>query len=174
MRSNGAIIMCLFAALWGVMALKPSGQALWVQLIPFAVSFALILMALASRRSEVSPTPEERRRINRTVMIWSAVEGVAIFLGVNVLVNTGHGEFTMALIAVLVGAHFFPLAMGLRAPLYWATGLCLIGVAAISVYLVPFGTAQNTLIGLGCATVLWASAFIVTVRTPKPKKIETA
>eukprot|EP01042_Synura_sphagnicola_P014347 gene14347-18162_t len=121
--------MCLFAALWGFMALKPTGLALWIQLIPSAVSLALILMAVVSRRSEVPSTPEARRRINRTVMIWSAIEGVAIFLGINVLVKTGHAEFTMAYIAVIVGAHFFPLALGLRAPFYWATGLCLIAIA---------------------------------------------
>jgi len=167
MRSTGAIIMSFFAALWGFLALRLGGQALWMQLMPFALSFALALAALNNGRRAAPVPPQERRRIGRTVMIWSFVEGLAIFAGVNLLRNTGHGEWTVALVAVVVGLHFFPLAIGLRVPLYGLTGLGMIGVAAAGVLLVPFGVTQYAAIGLGCAVVLWLTAFVVTAFAPK-------
>jgi len=171
MRSTGAIIMSLFAALWAFLALHLSGQGLWIQVTPFVVSLGLILAALNSGRHAVPPSPEDRKRIGRTVMIWSAVEGLAIFAGVNVLANTGHGEWTVAFVAVVVGLHFFPLAIGLRAPLYWLTGLGLIGMAVAGVALVPFGVTQDATIGLGCALVLWLTAFVVMAFAPKPQAV---
>jgi hypothetical protein len=167
MRSTGAIVMSAFAALWGFLALHLSGQVVWMQAVPIAVSGVLILAALATGRHAVPPAPEERRRIGRAVMLWSAVEGVVIFGGVNVLRNTGHTDWTTAFIAVVVGLHFFPLARSLRVPLYWLTGLGLIGVAAAGLVLVPSGVAQDAAIGLGCAVVLWLTAFVVTAFTPR-------
>jgi hypothetical protein len=171
MRSTGAIILSFFAAVWAFLALHMSGQVLWMQVMPFALSFALTLAALNSDRHAVSPTPEDRKRIRNTAMIWSAVEGVAIFTGVNVLANTGHGEWTIPFIAMVVGLHFFPLAIGFRAPIYWLTGLGLIGVAAAGVALVPSGTTQGAAIGLGCACVLYLTAFVITAFAPKPKMV---
>ena len=174
MRSTGAVIMSVFAAIWGFLALHLSGQVAWMQAVPIAVSLVLILAALAGGRHAVPPSPEERRRIGRAVMLWSAIEGVIIFGGVNFLGNTGHTDWTMAFIAVVVGLHFFPLARSLRVPLYWLTGLGLIGVAVASLALVPFGVAQNATIGLGCAMVLWLTAFGVTAFPPKAKAMMEA
>ena len=174
MRSTGAIVLSFFAAVWAFLALHMSGQVPWMQVMPFALSFALTLAALNSDRHAVPPAPEDRRRIGRTVMIWSFVEGLAIFAGVNVLGNIGHAEWTLPLIAVIVGLHFFPLAIGLRVPLYGLTGLGLIGVAAAGVALVPFGKVQDAAIGLGCASVLYLTAFIVTAFAPKAKTLAAA
>ncbi len=174
MRSTGAIIMSLFATLWAFLALHLSGQGLWIQVMPFVVSLGLILAALNGARHAAPPSLEDRKRIGRTVMIWSAVEGLAIFAGVNVLANTGHGEWTVAFVAAVVGLHFFPLAVGLRAPLYWLTGLGLIGMAVAGVVLVPFGVTQDATIGLGCAMILWLTAFIVIVFAPKARALAAA
>ena len=174
MRSTGAIVLSFFAAVWAFLALHMSGQVLWMQVLPFALSLALILAALNAGRHAVPPTPEDRRRIGRTVMIWSFIEGLAIFAGVNVLGNTGEAQWTLPWIAVVVGLHFFPLAIGLRAPIYWLTGLGLIGVAAAGVGLVPFGTTQGAAIGLGCASVLYLTAFVVTAFAPRAKTLAAA
>jgi len=174
MRSTGAIVLSFFAAVWAFLALHTSDQVLWMQVMPFALSGALILAALNAGRHAVPPTPEERKRIGRTVMIWSFIEGLAIFAGVNVLGNIGHAEWTLPLIAVIVGLHFFPLAIGLRAPIYWLTGLGLIAVAAAGVVLVPFGTTQDAAIGLGCASVLYLTAFVITAFAPRAKRLAAA
>ena len=167
MRSTGAIVLSFFAALWAFLALHNSGQPLWAQIMPFVLSFALVLAALNNDRNAARPTPEMRKRIGRTVMIWSFVEGLAIFAGVNVLQNIGHTDWTVALVAVVVGLHFFPLAIGLRVPLYWATGLGMLGVAAAGLVLVPAGVTQDAAIGIGCAAVLYLTAFVVTAFVPK-------
>ncbi len=171
MRSTGVIVLSVFAAVWAFLGLHTSGQVLWVQVVPFALSLALTLAVLIIDRHAARPTPEDRKRIGRTVMIWSFIEGLAIFAGINVLANIGHNEWTLALIAVIVGLHFFPLAVGLRVPLYWLTGLGLIGVAAAGVVLVPSGTVQSAAIGVGCASVLYLTAVIAIAFAPKPKMV---
>jgi len=45
MRSTGAIVLSVFGALWAFMALHMANQALWIQAMPFALSFALGLAA---------------------------------------------------------------------------------------------------------------------------------
>ncbi len=172
MRSRGAIVLSFFAALWAFLALHLSGQVLWMQVMPFVLSLVLILAALNNDRGVVQPSKEERGRMGRAVMLWSAVEGVAIAGGINVLANTGHSEWGTAFVALVVGLHFFPLALSLRVPLYWLTGLGLIGVAAAGVALVPFGVTQSAAIGLGCATVLYLTAFVITAFAPKARMVE--
>lgn len=167
MRSTGAIVLSFFGALWAFLALHTANQALWMQVMPFALSFALSLAALNNDRHAAKPSAEQRRRNGRTVMLWSFVEGVVIFAGVNLLQNTGHTDWTMALVASVVGGHFFPLALGLRVPLYWATGLGMLAVAAAAVALVPAGAMRDATIGIGCAVVLYLTAFVITAFTPK-------
>jgi len=167
MRTTGAIVLSFFAAVWAFLALRLTGQPQWAQVMPFVLSFALTLAALNNSRGVPPVTPADRRRIGRTVMTWSIVEGLAIFAAVNVLTNTGHAEWTTAVVAVIVGLHFFPLAIGIRAPVYWVTGLALVGVAGAAVILVPFGATQSAAIGMGCAAVLWLTAFVITAFGPK-------
>lgn len=167
MRPNGVIVLSFFAAIWAILGLHIAGQPVWAQALPVVLSVVLILLAVTGGRNAPPPSPEERKRIVRTVMIWSAIEGVAIFGGINVLVNIGHSEWEIAYIAIIVGLHFFPLAIGLRAPFYWLTGLGLIGAAAAGVVLLPFGPAQSTGISLGCAAVLYLSALVITGQVRK-------
>lgn len=167
MRSTGVIVLSFFGALWAFLALHMSHQPLWMQIMPFAVSFALSLAALTNDRHSPQPTLEERKRRGRSVMLWSFVEGVLIFAGVNLLQNAGHGEWTIVLVAAVVGMHFFPLALGLRVPLYGATGLGMLGVVAAAVALVPVGAMLDATIGIGCAVVLYLTAFVLTAFTPK-------
>jgi len=167
MRSTGAIVLSFFGALWAFLALHATNQALWIQLMPCALSFALGLAARNNDRNGPQPTAQERKRRGRVVMLWSLVEGAAIFAGVNVLQMTGHADWTVALVAVVVGLHFFPLALGLRVPLYWATGVGMVGVAAAAMAVVPAGLMQDATIGIGCAAVLYLTAFIITAFAPK-------
>ncbi len=167
MRSTGAIVLSFFGALWAFLALHTANQPLWMQVMPFAVSFALSLAARNNDRNTLQPSAQERKRRGRVVMLWSFVEGAAIFAGVNVLQMTGHAEWTVALVAAVVGLHFAPLAVGLRVPLYWATGVGMLGVVAAAVALVPAGLTQDATIGIGCAAVLYLTAFIITAFAPK-------
>ncbi len=173
MRSTGAIVLSFFGALWAFLALHTAGQPLWVQVMPFAISLALSLAARNNDRNRPQPTAEERKRRGRTVMLWAFIEGVVIFAGVNLLQNTGHAEWVVALVASVVGLHFFPLAHGMRVPLYWATGLGLLAVVGAAVALLPAGTMLDATIGIGSAAVLYLTAFILTAFGPKvPAAVE--
>lgn len=89
----------------------------------------------------------------------SGLQGVAIALSIVLLVRYGLGTFVPAVVALIVGVHFFPLAeiYGMRA--YHATGaaLCVVGLAAF--LLAP--PARLPVVGPGCITVLLATAAYV-------------
>ncbi len=169
MRSTGAIVLSFFAALWAFLALHSINQPLWMQVMPFALSLALGLAARNNDRGRPQPTAEERKRRSRTVMIWAAIEGVVIFAGVNLLQNTGHADWTIALVASVVGLHFFPLAIGMRVPLYGATGVGMLAVVAAAAALLPTGSMLDVTIGMGSSVVLYLTAFILTAFAPKAR-----
>ena len=84
------------------------------------------------------------------------LEGVVIALAVVLLGRSGMGTLVPAVVAIIVGVHFFPLAELFRVRAYHATGaaLCVLGMVAF--VLVP--QARLPFVGLGCAATLFATA----------------
>lgn len=100
-----------------------------------------------------------RRRLVRWFNLISGVQFVAIALAVVLLVRYGLGTSVPAVVALIVGVHFFPLAelYGLRA--YHVTGAALCALALVAFLLTP--SARLPLVGLGSAVALFASATYV-------------
>src|SRR2546423_7828230 len=120
----GIIVLNVFAALWGGAAILSAHLALWLLAVPLLVSGGMIAWAERAVR-HVPPRPD-RGRIGRGVGIWSAVEGVAILVAVNVLRNLGLADAIGPAIAIIVGLHFLPLARGIPVRLYYATGAAIV------------------------------------------------
>ena len=122
-----------------------------------------LMMALAWRRGGRLAAPEERRRRGRIVRIASALEGVAIFAAVSVLVNLGRRDLIAPAVAIIVGVHFLPLARSFPAPIYYLTGALLVavGMAGTLVHDLP---ARMLTVGIGAAAVLWLSCSIMLLR----------
>lgn len=153
-------VLNIFAAIWGVVAFA-GFQPHWLMAIPVAISAGLIFRAQQFELPERSA--EDERRAKRLVMIWSAVEGVAIFLAANFCINFGAKDAVAPAIAIIVGLHFLPLAHSMPVPLYYATGILLILVGGAALLFLPeYVRTLGT--GLGSAIVLWGSGLALARR----------
>ncbi|MFI5806737.1 hypothetical protein [Streptomyces sp. NPDC051561] len=180
-RSSG-IILSLFGGLWWLVGSAVlDGSARTVALTAGAV-LAVTLLVLAAARLDGTGGREAYERSARTYM-WSNVgQGTGIALVVVVANTTGRHSWIPALIAIVVGAHFFPLARPFRRPEYRWTGALLITVGAAGCVMALSGAPQSTvqtLAGLGSATILWATtawylASEAPARaTPRPQGVDT-
>ena len=156
--------MSVFAAIWwafGVRLSGPSGALRYA--VPMAVAGLLVIMALRSRRGDPPLSPEEDARRGRLVGIASAAEGIAILIGVNVLANVGLRDYTAPVIALIVGAHFLPLAHSLPAqPYYWTAALLmLIGLVGLAL---PDADARRTFVSGAAAITLWLTSALIVAR----------
>jgi hypothetical protein len=155
------IILSAFAAVWCILGLAGGGIAPTLYWAPLIVSALLIVMAVRLPRDAASGAGEGRR-IGRLVGIASGIEGLLIFLAVVILGNLNANDLAIAVIAIIVVAHFIPLARWIPAPLYYATGALLIALGAIGFWLPP--AHRDLAVGVGAACILWATAVIALTR----------
>ena len=167
MRRSGIIILNIFAALWAVLALHEAQQPWWEMLFPAFLSIGLINWAMVRTANDAKPDPEVRKRTMRVVAMASAAEGLLIFVAVNVLAYLHHTDLTIAVIAVIVGIHFWPLARGLKAPIYWTTGLVMVLVAIGCVLAITTQPLRDVAIAFGSAIILWLSACAIVLMPRK-------
>ncbi len=167
MRSTGAYVLCFFAAAWGTLALSLLGEPMWLRALPAGLSLVLAGLTALLTRQDVPRSLEYRKHAGRTVALWSVIEGIVIFATVNILGNTGHGDWVVAAIAIIVGLHFYPLAIGLRVPLYALTATVMIAVTAAVLYLLPAGVTANVTIALGGAATLWLTVLAIMATGPR-------
>lgn len=158
MRRSGIIILNIFAALWAVLALATAQQPWWELAFPPLLSLGLINWAFMRTQGDAAPDPAARKRTVRIVSIASAVEGLLIFAAVNVLHLIHRTDLTIAAVAIIVGIHFWPLALGLKVPLYWTTGLLLVLVGIGCAIGIPAGPLRDVAIAFASALILWLSA----------------
>ena len=153
---TGVVILCIFAAVWagaGILVQPlPTG---WIAL-PLAISTAVLIYA--SRQRTEPPPPH----VGRLVGIWSAVEGIAMFVAADMLINAHRSDALMPVFAIIVGLHFLPLARGIPVRLYYGTGAALItlGVAGL---MVP-QALRALIVGGTAPVILWASAVAMVRR----------
>jgi hypothetical protein len=158
---GGIGILAFFATAWCAMGLR-GGDYPWSSiLVPVAISAALLFWG--NRQARALRPDEQNSNRGRLVGIWSAVEGVAIFIAANACVRMGAPGAIGPVIAIIVGLHFLPLARGLPLPLYYLTGAALVldGVAVL--LLVP-APQQLMVTGFVAAVILWASCAALIAR----------
>jgi len=150
---GGIWVLNIMAFVWVAAGMLLTARPIWWLAVPAAVSAALLLWAQCAARD--LPPPEGGEHVGRVVGIWSAIEGVAIFVTANVLVNLHRSDAVMPAIAIIVGLHFFGLAKGIPVRLYYATGAALVVVGAIAVVAPPWH--MPIALGVTAAVALWAS-----------------
>jgi hypothetical protein len=168
-KVGAIVVMSAFAAIWWIVgAAQFSRRSLLMYAVGVVVSGLMVV--LAWRRGGQPAALAEQKRRGRIVGIASAVEGVAIFAAVNVLVNLGRRDLIAPTVAIIVGLHFLPLARWLRAPIYYLTAALLVavGMAGATVQDVP---ARIVTVCIGAAAVLWLSCGAVLLRAePQPNQ----
>ncbi|QDZ06197.1 hypothetical protein FPZ24_00845 [Sphingomonas panacisoli] len=154
---GGIWVLTIMAAVWGVAAIMVGHAPTWLVVIPIAISLALLFWA--SRQPVGTGNPVEGGHVGRVVGIATGIEGVAIFVAANVLINLHLPTLVMPAIAIIVGLHFIPLARWIPVALYYRTGGALIAVGAATSFFPPEQRASAT--GAGAAVVLWASCILL-------------
>lgn len=156
----GPIILAVMGAIWAMVGLDYAGVPPVWWAAPVVIAGAIVALVVQRSRGLVPPPAAEGRRIGRLVGIWSGVEGVAIFVAINVCINLQRPDWVVPAICVIVGLHFLPLARGLPVRLYYATGaamtvLGLLGLADLTLL------APAMMVAFGAALLLWGTALRV-------------
>ncbi len=116
------VVLSIFAALWAWAAIRFSGGAAGLVVIPIAISLALL--AFGWRGSGL--VPSRGPHVGKVVGLWTGIEVAALVVTANVLEHSHRADLMMPLGAIIVGLHFFPLARGIPVRAYHATGAGLV------------------------------------------------
>ncbi|MFE1555540.1 hypothetical protein ACFW6V_11160 [Streptomyces sp. NPDC058734] len=175
---RGALIGTAFGLMWFVLG-RPAvhGAARWAVLggglvLLAASAAAVVRLFVLARRTpadepglQMAPAPAGGPRFLTVVL----VQAVALGVGNGFVRNALHRpELMLSWSALVVGAHFFPMARSLSAPVLRVVGVAMIatvGLAALAA-LLPGATANvwQAVPGLGCAAVLWAAGAVTGLR----------
>lgn len=154
---GGIWVLNIFAAIWGAAGIIMGHAPAWLAVVPIAISLALLFWS--SRQPVGTGDPIEGNHVGRVVGIATAIEGVAIFLVLNVLINLHMMTLILPAIAIIVGLHFIPIARWVPIPLYYRTGAGLIVVGLAAWFFPPEHRSIAT--GVAAALVLWASCVLL-------------
>lgn len=165
----GAVFMFGFGIVWLLLGLFRGWRSSRWATISLLVAGVVLGAAIANLGQQASrrppnPIPLSRQQVatNREIarhfyLIFGA-ELAAIALAVVVLNVIHQPGYILCGIALIVGVHFFPLAVLFRAPLYYATGAlgCAIGLAG---FFVADGELRQRFVGLSFGFLLWMTAL---------------
>ncbi|MFC3493473.1 hypothetical protein [Glycomyces rhizosphaerae] len=167
MRRNGVTICALFGFGWfvGGAGVLGDGAGYWIGLaVAAAVSVALIVLVprIESGRERPRELPKDWQR---RYGIWIGFEVVLITAAVFLLRALDLADFLPGTIAVIVGAHFIPLAPAFDEPKYRWTGYAMIAAGLAGVAAGTGGVVlAGAVAGFGSAATLWATGAAVLKR----------
>lgn len=163
----GASIMAAGGAAWTIVAMIywPNSPA-WTIPATIVVGIALLGVCIArfvktrgirSVRSPAEATVDKRR--HRRFLVVFGAEIVGIIVSANVLAYLGQPLWIPVAVALVVGAHFLPLARVFAAPIYYGTGaISVLGVLACS--LIRDMPVRLLCVGLTMTVVLWITSVL--------------
>lgn len=176
---TGMLMMAVFTCLWAGMAF----DSLYDSTIRFAlVIFPLLAMAFIGNALKMykiskyfpSLTSEseiaEGKKMGKWFGIVFAAEGLGIFIGVNLVVNLGHPNLTIPMIALIVGLHFYPMAKIFKRTIdyylaTWSTVVAICGFLLIINKIIPDNLVNAFIgIGLAIATSCYGSYMVINSR----------
>lgn len=182
--ATGLVMMAVFTLIWSGIAYHGLAAGnYWFALLIFPV-FSVLFIVNAVKLYRVAPYyPKliseadlaEEKRIGKWFGIIFGAEGLGIFIGINIVVNIGHPELTIPVLALVVGLHFYPLAKVFKRTFdyYLATWSTIVAILAIVLTLnktlTETGTSAFTGVGIAIATTCYGIYMMVSGRKiPKP------
>ena len=158
-------------AVWclGAYGAKPGGLG-----VIGAGSAAILLVAVKQfRDNRVAYVNEAEspasKRAGRIFNVVNATQWILIFIVGTVLKKAGHWEWIIPAVILIVGVHFFPLAVAFRVRRHYLTGGSLILVAVLYPLLAKSGPKAP--VGcLGTGLILWLSAIGALIPQLNPKE----
>ncbi|MES2278341.1 MAG: hypothetical protein V4592_20080 [Bacteroidota bacterium] len=160
--TGGLFLMAIFTAVWILIAETAlQGRDYWALGVVFGIIIVYFVINY-NRLNKISQslskepmveTQTEKAKTKRFYCIF-AIEGIAIFVMKNVLLNIGHDNLFFPFFALIVGLHFFPLAKLFNRGFYYAIGgwICLVAIAGFILTYQPVPVYMPAaIIGIGCA-----------------------
>jgi len=174
--ATGLVMMAVFTLIWAGIAYHGlAASDYWIALAIFPV-FSVLFIVNAIRLYKIAPyypklTSEadlaEGKRMGKWFGIIFGAEGLGIFIGINIVVNLGHPELAIPVLALVVGLHFYPLAKVFKRTIdyYLATWSTIVAILAIVLTLnktlTETGAFAFTGIGIAIATTSYGIYMVV-------------
>lgn len=156
--------MGIFALIWamaGRVGLTNEVARVTILVVALVVTGAVVLLGL---RVDRQPPRDRPRRLpsnwNERYFRVGIAQGAAIGLAILALNLMDWQAAIPAVVCLIVGVHFFPLASTFDQRQYWWTGLALCLVAGVGLGILGLADRDATLafVGLGAAITLWATS----------------
>jgi hypothetical protein len=142
--ATGILMMAFFTMMWtGIAYGSMEANGLIILIIFALVSIVFIVRAIrlfsiskGFPKLESEADKAQGKRSGKWFGIIFAAEGLGIFIAINVVINLGHAELTIPVIALVVGLHFYPLAKVFKRTIdyylaTWTTIVAIIGIVLI-------------------------------------------
>ncbi|MEB2268194.1 hypothetical protein LAV77_25670 [Priestia megaterium] len=179
--ASGVIFMAFFGTLWAGIGIR--GMQGWefpvlitlsllIGVVLFISAIALIKNSRQLTNEVIKKDGARWRKKNRWFGIIFSLEGLFIAISAFICVSTNHLNLFVPVMALIVGAHFFPLASLFQVPIYYITGtlLCLLATIVMLTFPVKIIVSDHQImawwvsIGFGSALILWGTGVIVCLR----------
>jgi hypothetical protein len=176
--ASGIFFLTFFGALWGFLSASFMSGSLQVVLfiliglVTLGFLWVGIMLLRHAHSLPKSVSPEEAaigKRIGLWFSIVFGIEIVLIVLASNLLPIFNADRFIPAVVALIVGLHFLPLARLFRVPAYYITG-ALLSVLSLVAILAPLLGLQiggpspynwSMFVGIGAMLILWLTLFYI-------------
>lgn len=169
LRRNGALILAVAGLAWVSFGTSGMTASTTGRVVTAAVAVGVTLAAIAlAVRSSSLPAPQRRLPADwlRHAGLVNLGQLAAIAVAVATLMVAGVPALVPAVVCLIVGLHFLPLARLYGQWQYRWTGvlLCLTAVAGITIYLGGSGGALGqSVVGIGAAVILWGTSLHVSI-----------
>ncbi|MFE3898541.1 MULTISPECIES: DUF7010 family protein [unclassified Priestia] len=179
--ASGVIFMAFFGTLWAGIGIR--GMQGWefpvlitlsllIGVVLFISAIALIKNSRQLTNEVIKKDGARWRKKNRWFGIIFSLEGLFIAIAAFICVSTNHLNLFVPVMALIVGAHFFPLASLFQVPIYYITGtlLCLLATIVMLTFPVKIIVSDHQImawwvsVGFGSALILWGTGVIVCLR----------
>jgi len=166
---TGLMMMTFFTMMWSGIAYGSMGRNGLIILILFSlIALTLIFNGLKFFREakrfpkiENEADKAEEKRTGKWFGIIFGAEGLLIFIGINIVINLGHADLTIPVIALVVGLHFYPLARVFRRTIdyYLATWTTIVAIIGIGLILNKSYSAATVDSFVGVGTAIATSCY---------------
>ncbi len=168
--ATGLFMMAFFTGIWsgiafGGLASSP-GRFMLVVFLILILLFVMngIRFFGIARQFPNAVSPEdaaEKKRMSKWFGIIFGAEGLGIFLAVNIVINLGHPDLIIPVIALIVGVHFYPMAKIFKRKIdYWlATWATIIAICGIIFTLNKTMPTENIQAFVGIGIALATSSY---------------
>lgn len=182
--ASGLLMMAIFTLMWTGMAfgsLYPAKS--WYALLIFPL-FSILFVINAVRLFSISKyfpklTSDADKAEGKRSGMWFGIifgaEGLGIFIAVNIVINLGHADLVIPVIALVVGLHFYPMARLFKRTIdyylaTWSTLIAITGILLILEKVYSFETV-DAFVGIGLAVATSCYGVYMVIRGWEVQKV---